>query len=91
VDRARPVPRHHLITGAHGIPLTGGHHPDVTQLIPLVEAIPPIRGRRGRPARAPTAVRRPRYDHDKNRRQLRHLGITPAHRLPQPRAARGVA
>jgi hypothetical protein len=52
VDRARPGSKHHLITDAHGIPLTGGYRPDVTQLIPLVEAIPPIRGRHGRPARA---------------------------------------
>jgi hypothetical protein len=88
----RPGSKHHLITDAHGIPLTGGPRPDVIQLIPLVEAIPPIRGRRGRPARAPpAAVRRPRCDHDKNRRQLRPLGITPAHRLPRPRAARSVA
>jgi hypothetical protein len=50
VDRARPGSKHHLITDVHGIPLTGGHRPDVIQLIPLVEAIPPIRGR---PARAP--------------------------------------
>ncbi len=37
-----------------GIPLavrlTGGNRNDITQLLPLVGAIPPVRGRRGRPA-----------------------------------------
>jgi transposase len=82
VDRARPGSKHHLITDAHGIPLavtlTGGHRHDVTQLIPLVEAIPPIRGRRGRPARRPRELFAGRgYDHDKYRRLLRARGITP--------------
>jgi hypothetical protein len=31
------------------VTLTGGNRNDITQLIPLVEAVPPIRGRRGRP------------------------------------------
>jgi transposase len=82
VDRARPGSKHHLITDAHGIPLavtlTGGHRHDVTQLIPLVEAIPPIRGRRGRPRRRPGELFAGRgYDHRKYRRLLRTLGITP--------------
>jgi DDE family transposase len=51
VDRDRPGSKHHLITDAHQFPLavtlTGGHRHDVTQLIPLVEAIPPARGRNG--------------------------------------------
>jgi hypothetical protein len=50
-DRGRPGSKHHLITDAHRFPLavtlTGGHRHDVTQLIPLVEAIPPARGRNG--------------------------------------------
>jgi hypothetical protein len=51
VDRRWPGSKHHLITDAHGFPLavtlTGGHHQHVTQLIPLVEAIWPARGRNG--------------------------------------------
>lgn len=43
----------HLIVEAHGIPLavtlTGGNRNDVTQLIPLIQAVPPIRGKRGLP------------------------------------------
>jgi transposase len=58
--------------------LTGGHRNDVTQLIPLVDAIPPIRGRRGRPLRRPGELFADRgYDHDKHRRLLRERGITP--------------
>ncbi len=38
-----------------GIPLaatlTGGNRNDVTQLIPLLQAVPPVRGERGRPRR----------------------------------------
>jgi transposase len=45
--------KHHLITDDAGMPLamilTGGHRNDVTQLPPLVDAIPPIHGLRGRP------------------------------------------
>jgi transposase len=58
--------------------LTGGNRNDVTQLIPLLEASPKIRGTRGRPAQRPRRVYGDRgYDHDKYRRQVRALGITP--------------
>jgi hypothetical protein len=33
--------------------LTGGNRHDATQLLVLADAIPPIRGRRGRPKRRP--------------------------------------
>lgn len=50
----------HLITDANGIPLacltTGANAHDVTQLLPLVEAIPPIRGVVGRPRRRPSVL-----------------------------------
>ena len=58
--------------------LTGGNRNDVTQLLPLVDAIPPIRGLRGRPKRRPRRVFADRgYDHDKYRRLLRQRRITP--------------
>jgi hypothetical protein len=45
---------------------------------PLVEAIPAARGRRGRPCRRPDALYGDRgYDHDKYRKQVREVGITP--------------
>ena len=57
--------------------LTGGQRNDVTQLMPLIAAIPPVRGRRGRPRKRPDAVYADRgYDHDKYRRQAREKGIT---------------
>ena len=36
--------------------MTGGNRNDITQLIPLIEAIPPVRGRRGRPRQRPVKV-----------------------------------
>jgi len=80
VDRARNGSKHHLLVDASGIPLawsvTGGNRHDVTQLIPLVERIPPVRGRVGRPRRRPQRLTADRgYDHDKYRRQLRRRGI----------------
>ena len=55
------------MTDAGGIPLaatvTGANAHDVTQLLPLVEAIPPVRGKRGRPRKRPRRVQGDRaYD-----------------------------
>ena len=82
VDRGRNGSKHHLLVDATGIPLawtlTGGNRNDVTQLIPLVDAVPAVRGRVGRPRRRPERVTADRgYDHDKYRRELRQRGITP--------------
>jgi transposase len=58
--------------------LTGGNRNDVTQLMPLLEAVPPVRGKRGRPRRRPDVVLADRgYDHDKYRKQVRALGVRP--------------
>jgi transposase len=80
VDRGRNGSKHHLLVDASGIPLawtvTGGNRNDVTQLIPLVERVPPVRGNVGRPRRRPERVTADRgYDHDKYRRELRRRGI----------------
>ncbi|MFF7240284.1 IS5 family transposase [Streptomyces collinus] len=82
VDRGRNGSKHHLITDATGIPLaatlTGGNRNDVTQLVPLLQAVPPVRGKRGRPRRRPDTVLGDRgYDHDKYRRLAWALGIKP--------------
>jgi len=49
-----------LITDGHGIPLavslTGGNRNDVTQLMPLIQAVSPVRAGRGRPRRLPPFV-----------------------------------
>ena len=58
--------------------LSGGNHNDVTELIPLVEAVPAVHGRRGLPRRRPTDLYTDRgYDHDKYRKLLRLRGIRP--------------
>src|SRR6266545_2439255 len=82
VDRARNGSKHHLLVDATGIPLawtvTGGNRNDVTQLIPLLERIPPVLGKVGRPRRRPDRITADRgYDHDKYRRELRRRRITP--------------
>jgi transposase len=46
--------------------------------MPLIQAIPAVRGRRGRPRRRPQALYADRgYDYDKHRQQVRSAGITP--------------
>ncbi|MGW2189386.1 IS5 family transposase [Streptomyces sp. NPDC001719] len=80
--RARLGSKHHLVVDRHGTPLavtlTSGSRHDVTQLMPLLDAIPRIRGRRGRPRHRPRRLFADRgYDYDKYRRLLRARGITP--------------
>ncbi len=82
VDRGRAGCKHHLITDATGIPLaiilTGANRNDVTQLRPLPDAIPKVRGKRGRPRQRPNVVLADRgYDHDKYRNLVRELQIRP--------------
>jgi Transposase DDE domain len=82
VDRARPGSKHHLLTEGAGIPLvvslTGGNRNDVTQLLPLLDSIPPVRGRRGRPRRRPDTIYADRaYDHEKYGKALRDKRIRP--------------
>ncbi|WP_435847211.1 IS5 family transposase [Streptomyces chrestomyceticus] len=82
VDRGRPGSKHHVLTDAHGTPLrvslTGGNRNDVTQLLPLLDGAPAVRGKRGRPRRKPRRVYADRaYDRDIYRQRLRERGITP--------------
>lgn len=55
-----PGSEHHVITDGGGIrlaaSLTGGNLHDVTQLLPLVDKIPPIKGIRGRPRQRPKRI-----------------------------------
>ncbi|MEK8171488.1 IS5 family transposase [Streptomyces sp. M19] len=82
VDRGKTGSKHHLIVEAHGIPLavtlTGGNRNDVTQLIPLMQAVLPVRGKRGRPLHRPRRIYADRgYDHDVYRDRVRRFQITP--------------
>jgi hypothetical protein len=49
----------HVIVDVHGIPLAApvidGNPNDVTQRLSRIHAVPPIRGKRGRPVSAPTS------------------------------------
>ena len=81
-DRRKKGTKHHLITEAQGIPLavlvTEANRHDVTQLLALVEAIPPIRGKRGRPLRRPAIVQGDcGYDSESHRCELRKRSIVP--------------
>jgi len=91
-DRRKAGSKHHLITDARGIPLatilTSANAHDVTQLLPLVSAIPALRGRCGRPRRRPERVQGDRaYDSAAHRRALRGKGICPV--LAKRRTAHG--
>jgi transposase len=56
--------------------LTGANRHDVTQLIPLLDAIPSIRGKVGAPLHVPQEVMGDRgYDSDPHRTQLSQRGI----------------
>ncbi|MBE9924311.1 transposase [Cellulosimicrobium cellulans] len=81
-DRVRPYSKHHLIVDANGTPLqgsvTGGNRHDATQLLPMVDALPAIRGVVGRTRREPRRQYAHRgYDYDLYRRRLRARSITP--------------
>ena len=79
VDRAKLGSKHHLLVEAKGVPLaaslTGANRHDITELLHLVESIPPVRGKRGRPRRKPEKVQGDRaYDSEPHRRALRKKG-----------------
>jgi transposase len=82
VDRGRTGSKHHLICDPSGIPLaislTGGNRHDVTQLLPLVDGVGPVRGKTGRPRlRAESLLADRGYDFDKHRRALWARGVKP--------------
>jgi len=55
---------------------TGANRNDVTQMLPLLDAIPHVQGATGRPRHRPDRLIADRgYDHDKYRRLLRARGI----------------
>ena len=79
-DRRKAGSKHHVLTDANGIPLvarlTAANRHDVTQLLPLVDSIPPLRGCPGRPLRKPGLVQGDRgYDSQPHRDELARRGI----------------
>jgi len=92
VDRGRLGSKHHLLVDGGGIPLawtlTGGNRHDATQLIPLLDRVPHVRGRPGRPRQRPKTLLADRaYDSRERRRELRERGITV--QIPRRHAAHG--
>jgi transposase len=58
--------------------LTAANRNDITQLLPMVDALPPIGGRPGRPCRKPRVVQGDRgYDSQRHRAELQRRRITP--------------
>lgn len=59
-DRRKPGSKHHVCTDAWGVPLSctlsGANRPDGEFLIPLIDAIPKIKGKIGAPVFRPEAV-----------------------------------
>jgi transposase len=81
-DRAKLGSKHHVITDARGIPLavilTAANVNDVQELLPLVDQIPPVRGKPGHPRQKPDRVQGDRgYDSEPHRKKLRKRGIEP--------------
>jgi transposase len=78
-DRRKLGSKHHLLTDAHGIPLaiilTEANRHDVTQLLPLIEKIPHVRGKVGAPRFRPKHVQGDRaYDSEPHRKTLKKKG-----------------
>jgi transposase len=68
--------------------LTAGNHNDILQLLPLVDAIPPVRGKRGRPRRRPKRLLGDgAYHSRRHRHELRARGISAT--IPRPKQAHG--
>jgi transposase len=84
-DRGKPGSKYHLVVDRNGVPLAAHLSPanahDATQLLPLVDAIPPIvgpRGMPGRPRKRPAKLHADKaYDSSALRHALRTRSITP--------------
>lgn len=83
MDRRKYGSKHHLLVDGKGrVPLafsvTAANRHDVTELLPLVDAVPAVKGRVGRPRRRPTVLLGDRgYDSNPHREALRERGIHP--------------
>src|SRR6266516_7522225 len=81
-DRGKPGTKDHVLVDRKGHPLavltTAANVNEGTQLMPLVDAVAPIRQKRGRPRRRPEKLHADKgYDSQRNRRGLRQRGIVP--------------
>jgi transposase len=81
-DRGRPGTKRHLITDRHGIPLafllTGANVHDSIPFENLLDAVPPVAGKRGRPKSRPDKLHADKaYDHRRCRRACLRRHIKP--------------
>ncbi|MCW3477479.1 IS5 family transposase [Limobrevibacterium gyesilva] len=81
-DRGRPGTKRHLVTDRRGVPLafvlTGANVHDSLPFEQLLDAVPPIAGRRGRPRRRPDKLHADKaYDHRRCRRACHKRRIKP--------------
>ena len=79
-DRSRLGTKRHIVTGRRGIPLTvrlsGANIHDSRMLEPLLDAIPPLRGKRGRPRHRPGKLHADKgYDYPRCRRACTRRSI----------------
>jgi len=70
------------LTDAGGVPLsvvlTKANRNDITQLLPLLDAVPGVYGKTGRPRKRPQAVQGDRgYDSQPHRDELKKRGMKP--------------
>jgi len=91
-DRGKSGVKHHVLTDAEGIPLavnvTGANAADVTELLPLVDAIPDLSGKDGDQPTQPEELYADRaYDSEPHREELRDRGIEP--KIPKRRTEHG--
>jgi transposase len=91
-DRGKPGSKHHVLTEAQGIPLaakvTRANTNEVTVLLPLVDAVPPVGGKPGAPRRRPEELYADRaYASEPKREELRARGIEPF--IPDQQAEHG--
>jgi transposase len=81
-DRAKRGSKRHVICDGRGVPLavllTGANRHDSQEALSLVDAVPPLQGKRGRPRRRPDCVLGDRaYDAEAIRQGLRVRHILP--------------
>jgi transposase len=81
-DRRKLGSKQHVLVEGHGIPLaaevTAANVNEVSQLVPLVDAVPPVGGQPGHPQSRPESVYGDRaYASEPKRQELRERGIEP--------------
>src|SRR3954447_592559 len=81
-DRGKPGTKRHIITDRRGVPLgfilTGANTHDSVPFAEVLDAVPPLRGKRGRPRRRPEKLHADKAsDHARCRRDCRRRHIKP--------------